>query len=235
MIRGKENNSYINFRNKVSDIYPDIFTKLDFKHPEIPQSKSNLIIFTEGKTDWKHLQAAFHGLKNDGHYQDHTIDFHQTEDDIGDTILIRQCKTFSLRKQQTPLFFIFDRDVKSTLKEVCTPEGGIKSWGHNVYSTAIPIPEHRKETPDISIELLYKDEEIKRYDSNDRRLYINTEFSPKSGRNNTLNLTCANGKHKSNNIHIIDDKVSTKKIITLLFPKVALPNTFWTKHHHLTI
>ena len=48
--------------------------------------------------------------------------------------------------------------------------------GNNVYAVCIPIPKHRIQTPEISIEHLYSDEEIKTFDGS-FRLYMGNEFN----------------------------------------------------------
>lgn len=54
-----------------------------------------------------------------------------------------------------------------------------RTGGNNVYSFVLPIPDHRKTTPNICIEHLYTDEEIKKEiecSGIKRRLYMGCEF-----------------------------------------------------------
>ena len=71
----------------------------------------------------------------------------------------------SLRRkvnQVKPTIFVFDRDDPTILNEVSDESKGYRSWGNNVFSFAIPVPNHRNGNPQISIEFYYKDEEIRR-------------------------------------------------------------------------
>lgn len=51
-----------------------------------------------------------------------------------------------------------------------------KDWGNNIFSFVLPVPKHRRSTPEICIEHYYTDEEIKTLvkieDGSQRRLYI---------------------------------------------------------------
>lgn len=141
-----------------------------------PESKYDLEIWTEGKTDWQILKRAFEslevGLK---------IKFHEYNGDMGDSQLLKRCETFAEKEQPTPMVFLFDHDKKETLERVMSPGKKYKSWGNNVYSFAIPIPKHRAGYQNISIEFYFSDEELRTYNSN-RRLYLTSEFVENSGK-----------------------------------------------------
>ena len=86
----------------------------------------------------------------------------------------------------------------------------IMKFGNNVFG--ICIPKHQKYTNGISIEFLYKDEDIKKQDANGRRLYISDEFTLNSRRLKTnCNITTTSNKveayHKTGIIKIIDKDV----------------------------
>ena len=54
-----------------------------------------------------------------------------------------------------------------------------KNWGNNVFSFIIPVTDLRKDTPNICIEHLYTDEEIKteiECNGTKRRLFMGNEF-----------------------------------------------------------
>jgi tetratricopeptide (TPR) repeat protein len=135
------------------------------------------VIWTEGKTDWQHIQRAFSAL-NVGP----RIEFHREETDFGDDQLLKQCAALARVMQACPNIFIFDHDNDQILSKIDDSVRGYKSWGNNVYSFAIPIPSHRKDEAGVCIELYYTDDELRMPDTAGRRLFLSTEFSPVSGR-----------------------------------------------------
>lgn len=170
-----------------------------------PSPKDKLLrplVVTEGKTDWKHLKAAlekFHGL---GEFLDHDIEFHEYEDNVkmGSAELLNLCKQASKLPQHRKTICIFDRDEPNIISQVQN-----KNWGNSIYSFAIPIPDHRKETEDICIELFYKDSEIIRTDNHNRRLFLSNEFSSKSG------------KHKQDKMlnYLYPNRIDTSKTLII--------------------
>ena len=118
------------------------------------------------------------------------------------------CQQFSKEKQNIPLIAIFDRDVQNIIPKVHDDNRGFKDWGNGVYSFALPIPQHRKDNKEICIELYYNDEEIQTADENGRRIYLNCEFHPQSGRHKTLNLnTTDKSKLKNKQLKLLDNSV----------------------------
>lgn len=102
---------------------------------------------------------------------------------MGDEELKKKC--FALKdmnhKQPVPVIFIFDRDNDKIVREMDDEENGFRDWGNNVFSIVIPVPEHRTEDS-ISIEYYYQDADLFRPDQNGRRLFLSSEFNPKTGR-----------------------------------------------------
>lgn len=155
------------------------------------------IIITEGSTDWKHLIAAYNGLSVIPEYKELfenlSIDFFMYEPanspkeaeykvEMGNTALVSMCEAYAKMPQKRKMIFIADRDNHDTNKKMGKEGGSYKDWGNNVYSLILPIPDSRKETPDICIEHLYSDEEIKtEYIENNipRRLFLGYEFNSK--------------------------------------------------------
>ncbi len=130
------------------------------------------LIITEGKTDWILLKKAKQKLKNDL-----DIDFYEMEEDLGKNNLITMCENFSKFCHPRPLIFIFDRDLpEREYKKVMDDSQGYKNWGNNVFSFVLPIPSHRKNYKNITIEMFFKDEEIKRKDKNGKRLFFTNEI-----------------------------------------------------------
>ena len=71
-----------------------------------------------------------------------------------------------------------------------------KAWSHNVYSFVLPVPQSRRNTPNICIEHLYNDTEIKtEIEENGvlRRLYIGNEFD-KRGLATGIDRVCEKAK-----------------------------------------
>lgn len=140
-------------------------------------------IFTEGKTDWQHLKKAKEKLQ-----LNLDVFFHEEKGDMGDTVLFHMCKIYSKLPQLKPFIFVFDRDNPKIIKDILEKDKEYKDWGNNVFSFAIPVPDHRKGYENVSIELYYTDEEIKTEDSQQNRLFLSSEFDNKSG-NHKSNVT----------------------------------------------
>ena len=156
---------------------------------------SKVLVITEGATDWKHLKTALSVLKEKEEYSDLfselEFDFFEYEPanskdqakhkvEMGNTTLTSICENYAKMPQDTKYIFIADCDVQTTNKKMGNADGRYKKWAENVFSFTIPVPDHRKETPDISIEHLFTDSEIKKEiacdDGLSRRLYMGNEF-----------------------------------------------------------
>ncbi len=146
-----------------------------------------------------------------GRYPELEIQFNEFGDEtqMGDSELLFMCRSFSKRKNEEPIILIFDRDNQNILKDVTEKDIDFKNWGNNVFSFAIPIPAHRSNTPDICIELYYLDKDLKRKDSNNRRLYLSDEFIRPSGTHISIPTIFTQNKkfNKVNGITIIDNDV----------------------------
>jgi len=201
-----------------------LLNKVKSAMDDLVEKKCPLII-TEGKTDWKHLKAALRWLQARGQATVAALAFREYGDEVkmGDAELLNLCKQMAKLPQSRITICLFDRDNKAVSKEVAENENelkGYKAWGNNVYSLILPVPEHRRETPDVCIELYYKDEEIKRCDSNGRRLYLGEEFNPRSGRHNEDNgIICRYTKDRMLTVKIIDSEVFNEKHENIALPK----------------
>lgn len=149
------------------------------------------IIITEGATDWRHMKAAVENLKRDPEFDWLSQDIFEFLEydpkngamdnviklEMGWTELIHICESFSKIHQQRKIIVIADNDVQKACEKLAGEP--YKNWGNNVYSLCLPIPESRSETPQISIEHYYSDEEIKRevtINGINRRLFMGNEF-----------------------------------------------------------
>lgn len=155
---------------------------------------TKVLVVTEGSTDWKHIKTAYSVLSQDPKYTDIfenlRFDFleyesgNNTEEtkltlEMGNKRLCEVCENLAMLPQDKKYIFIADRDDKETNKKLEVSGRQYKSWGNNVFSFIIPTPGFRNDTPNICIEHLYTDEEIKtEVDCNGikRRLFIGNEF-----------------------------------------------------------
>jgi len=171
------------------------------------------LILTEGKTDWVHLKAALAALQSDGRFKGLEVEFKEFEDPMGDTELLAVCKQNARVGQvNRPLIAIFDRDNPSVVKRVSGSGTPIKDWSGRVYSFAIPVPEHREETPHVCIELYYSDSELELGDDSGRRLFTNREFDPETGFHRTdHDLFCTDQKKlRQDKLAIVDGGVKRR-------------------------
>ena len=155
------------------------------------------IIITEGSTDWKHMKAAYNVLSEKDEYKDLfyglEFDFLEYEPEgstykakhyinMGNKTLVQICKNMAKIPHNVKHIFISDRDGPKINEEMSNDGEEYKKWGNNIYSFILPIPNHRKSTPNISIEHYYTDDEIKtewidtQNDNIARRLFIGNEF-----------------------------------------------------------
>ena len=100
---------------------------------------------------------------------------------MGNTTLSGLCDNYAKIPRNTIYIFIADCDDNATNAKMRGAKGeAYKKWSSNVYSFTIPVPESRSGTPNISIEHLFSDAEIKTEilcdDGIARRLYMGNEF-----------------------------------------------------------
>ncbi len=189
----------------------------------VSEFNQRLFIRTEGKTDWKHIKAALLRYKQMGKYLGLCIDFDEFEDihkptkenphKGGDEILFAFCRYTAETPRIMPIICIFDADNQTMVTNISNAAnlpGKYKHWGNDLYTFALPTPKHRQEMHgDICIEFYYIDENLRQCDSEGRRLYLNTEFSPTSGRHKSpLNMIGKGPTTKNGNqIFIFSGKV----------------------------
>lgn len=175
----------------------------------ISSKQEKMLVITEGATDWKHMKAAYNKLSEISEYDDifNELDFEfleyepanskiecENKLEMGNKTLCSLCENYAKLKQKRKMVFIADRDDNNTNKKLGNNTNAFKKWGNNVYSFILPIPNSRKETPNICIEHLYSDEVIKTKVSTEneqisRRLYMGNEFD-KRGISIELGITC---------------------------------------------
>lgn len=185
MVKGENNRVYLNLVKWLWRLDPELAQPEITTLPPLPMP----IIYTEGKTDWKHLKTAFASLKKLGMFQGLDIQFLEYGDEtqMGHGELQKMCSTYCKRHNEQPNIFVFDRDVPAILGDVMEKDKPYKKWGNNVFSFAIPIPAHRRDTGDVCIEFYYQDKDIKRKDGKGRRLFLGDEFDGVNHKHLTLN------------------------------------------------
>jgi len=223
-IRGKDDFIFIKLLNKLISLSPDLIGQKERVAKSIGiEGIPDLMITTEGPSDWIHMKSALQALTTSGKYTGLAIKFDEYEYDMGEIKLRQKCDSLSSipLAGNTKYVFIFDRDNPDTISKV--NEGiHFKKWSDKVFSFSIPVPKHRKKTPEISIEFNYTDDEIKTVDKEGRRLFISHEFHRDSQIHKTENLFCKDqNKFKTNRICIIDDHVYSieNKTRNLALPK----------------
>lgn len=211
MVRGRDDQIYRRFLVQLKRLAPEL-VKESVEQLILPLPIAPHTIWTEGKTDWKHLKAALAALKIQGKFRGLDLKFMEKDDPScrGSKNALNTCKGLSRKLQDDVNVFIFDRDEPDVLKEVMPLDGSdFKDWSNRVYSFALPVPSHRSLTcTQISIELLYMDADVKRANSQGRRLFLSNEFNPDSCRHNTIpQLSAAEKGRLKPPLKVIDDAV----------------------------
>ena len=170
----------------------------------IIEENTKPLIITEGKTDWKHIEAAKKRL----HVTDLDIEFHEYEDTLGDETLLQLLKEYARVMQSRRIIGIFDRDNFNKLKCSELEKQEYITFNNNVYAFAIPLVNGDEYGNEISIEHYYRREDLTKKDENGRRIYLGSEFYESGLSKDGKLFTQAKGrdkKIKSNGI--IDEKV----------------------------
>lgn len=204
-------------KGKSSPVYQDLLRW--FAHVSAGYGKSmdtremsqlSVLIYTEGKTDGKHFSAALRSFQKDKMFSYISLTcldnhgFDDLEKRLDFTIA-------SPEKNTKPHIFIFDRDVSKSLYKKVGGDEQYKSWGNGVYSMVLPLPKYREQTPEISIEFCYKDDDVVRKDKNGRRLFVNTEFDKTTGQHLTEDFNCTLLNKLGNPLKVIDERVFNRQ------------------------
>lgn len=214
-VRGRQDHIYQKLLHKLSELAPELVP--DAHLTPISYSDDNWLsqvkveVWTEGKTDIKHLQVALNKLDKQHPVQKIELMFKEGIEKKGDEQLVKICEALSQTEHEKIIIAMFDRDNSKIFSKISVDEE-FKEWGNNVYSFPIPVPPHRSEEDGVCIELYYRDDEIKREDTKGRRLFLSKEFNSLSGRHMNLDLNTLdiNKIELRKAIKIIDDKVYDK-------------------------
>ena len=179
------------------------------------------IVITEGKTDWKHFKAALRFFQENHEFEDLDVELLEYDFDFGDSKLhnlLNQYKTFPPKYK---IVGIFDCDEANG--RIISATDGIKEYGHNVWGMSIPIPNFRSyNTSGISIEFLYKDEDLKRRDEHGRRIYTTSEFD-ENGRLKTEHRIGVKNNHDVKNYVLPEkEKIQADEVIDIEGNSLAL-------------
>lgn len=189
---------FLGERNKFAAALAEIRPKIE--------SLTKTLVITEGKTDWKHFKKALDYFKSQGEFFDLDIELYEYEMFFGDSELNTTLTKYSRIPNRFKIIGLFDCDEgngRSIYKE-----GGTRNYGNNVYGMSIPIPDHRSYNDSgISVEFLYKDEDLKKVDSNNRRLYVTSEFNE-------------NGRYKADSTIGVRNSDTVKKYIDVSKEKI---------------
>lgn len=218
----------------------------------IQKRKQKDLIVTEGATDWRHLKAALQYFKNANSEYDYSnldIEFleyspknSQSEEliklDMSCSQLVSMCKEFSKIQQPRKIIFLADADDHETIKQLSDKEHSYKNWGNNVYSLILPVPKHRKNTPNICIEHYYLDSDLKRtlnINGVARRIYMGNEFDENGLSDDNQYMCVDKNSCGKNKICIIDGqskkrvfKIAGDRKINLALPKMDFAEAIYS-------
>jgi len=159
---------FLGERNKYAEALAEIRPKIE--------SLTKTLVITEGKTDWKHFKRALDYFKSQGEFVDLDIELYEYEMNFGDSELHKTLTKYSQIPNRFKIIGLFDCD-EGNGREI-HKEGGTRNYGNNVYGMSIPVPDYRLYNDGgISVEFLYIDEDLKKVDSNNRRLFVTSEFN----------------------------------------------------------
>ncbi len=206
MVKGKNSNVYRDLLNKYVNIISGYDKKAETN--EIPQLE--VLIYAEGKTDGKHFNSALRSFQLQKMFRHISI---TCLDNQGfDNLEKRLDFTISSPEKNTkPHVFVFDRDINKNLYKKVGGDEQYKSWRNGVYSLVLPVPKHREQTPEISIEFYYQDEDIARKDSSGRRLFVSTEFDRVTGQHFSEELNCTLLNKLGGPLKVIDERVFNRQ------------------------
>lgn len=144
--------TFIEQQDKFQETYDNLQNVLaDAKRP---------LIVTEGKTDWRHLKKALSKLKEKGEFNGLNVDFHETDEQMGDGELDKLFEASNKLPHQNPIIFIFDRDNPRFVKKYI-PDGYEFLASDSAIGMCLAVPDHRKDNPDICVEHLYTDGDLR--------------------------------------------------------------------------
>ena len=152
-----------------------------------------ILVITEGCTDWKHMEHALSKLAADYPELCSKVRFWhyypkgqgEPEFDMGDSEVVKMCDQVRKLWQSQKIVFIVDADHPEKTKALIKDGATYKNWGNNVYSFQIPNSELRPDFAAVCIEHYYTDDELKTEIEFEggvkRRLFLSGEFNKRNG------------------------------------------------------
>ena len=232
MVRGQQDRIYLHYLYEYAVLDPDYEPPPLFEEPP-EDSLVHITVYTEGKSDWRHLKAALDGLQAANQFTSLSLTFDESDEDRGGPELARMCKAYSkaTRDYSMPIVFVFDRDESNALKSALLDKNDFHDWGRNVYSAALPVPDHRTDSPEVCIELLYSDDEITVVDEHGHRLFLSSEFNQESGRHNVEGLVYSYpGKLRNQRLVVMDNDVFDLSNRNVALPKIQFAKYVLESH-----
>lgn len=196
---------------------------------ELLKEMSEPLVITEGKTDWKHFKAAFELIKKKEEYSSLKFRLHEFSEDQGDSELYKRLQILSKLPNKHKIIGIFDCD-EANGKNIHQRHNGIEYFGNNVYGMTIPIPDYRSYNNGISVEFLYSDNDLKKYDDNNRRLFVTSEFNENGRLISDKNIGVRNVRNIKNNLLHNCEKIIDGDVIDLDGNSLALSKEDFAKN-----
>ena len=204
---------FLGERNTYAEALSSIQPKID--------ALTKPLVITEGKTDWKHLKKALEFYKANGEYTDLDFELLEYDRDFGDSKLDSALKHYSQFPNRFKIVGIFDCD-EANGKRIHSI-GGVQEYGNDVFGMSIPIPDFRSyNTSGISIEFLYKDTDLKKLDSNGRRIFVSSEFNANGRLSADLSIGVKNEKEIKEYLDPSKEKIHDHHVIDIHGKSLAL-------------
>lgn len=175
-VKGETDSTYLSLAKRVAALDPSF--SIDPKAIRA-HAVQEITVIGEGKTDQVHMEAALNYFHAKGKYAELNINFKDIGHKAGDQELLKEADYLAGHLQKNLVLCVFDSDVPDTVRKA---KGSAKLYmdkGNNVFTVVIPSPEFRSDS--ICIEHLYKNSDLKKKDSEGRRLYFIDEFDRKLG------------------------------------------------------
>ena len=152
---------------------------------QLRKSNSNVILFTEGRTDEMLIKKAMEKLN----VCDLPLDIRVASQNQGNSNDDSIKKVLTLLQENpctnNTVIGLFDRDAKppvelldETGKRVKLVDHTYVKLGEHLFAFALPVPHNRSETDQISIEHYFTDEEVMTENEDHMRLFLGKEFYP---------------------------------------------------------
>lgn len=189
-IKGWGHPVYRRLANDLSLLYPSFRPRtLQTLH-----KRQRAVIYTEGKTDPMHFLAAQKHFHANGEFTNLILETVPSTIAGSGKQLLEDTEALAKTRQQLPTVSIFDRDEPKVVDEAVGATG-VRVYRNRVGAVSIVHPEWRDTSRPICVEMLYRDEDLRKVDSDSRRIYLRDEFHPKTGYHLTEHVYTPNMKN----------------------------------------